>query len=274
MKNPNLVRCRLVAQEFAGSEKREDFYAGTPPMAATRYLLSDSVSRGRGAYKQKRKLKVLDVKRAALHGIATRTFYVELPGEESENGKYVGRLNRTLYGTRDAPVAWLRAVREDMEALGFLECKVTTGVFVHPARDIREVSHVDDFLVAGGYEDLTWLRDEMSQKYELKVQIAGWEPGDDKELSFLGRTSRLGPDGVTMEGDDKHVQILLEEWDMQACSAVSTPYVKPTQAFVASASRDLPPKEASLFRRAAARVNYIALGRRTSVLHLGLQHPK
>ena len=72
-KKPNLVRCRLVAQEFAGSEKTEDLYAGTPPMAATRYLLSDTVSRGRGAQGQRRKLVVLDIKRAFLHGVATRT---------------------------------------------------------------------------------------------------------------------------------------------------------------------------------------------------------
>ena len=31
VKKPNQVRCRLVAQEFAGSEKREDLDAGTPP---------------------------------------------------------------------------------------------------------------------------------------------------------------------------------------------------------------------------------------------------
>ena len=92
-----------MAQEFAGSEKREGLYAGTPPMAATIYLLSDIVSRGRRAHEQKRRLMVLDVKRASLDGIATRTLYVELPGEESDNGKYVGRLNRTLYGTTDAP---------------------------------------------------------------------------------------------------------------------------------------------------------------------------
>ena len=209
---------------------------------------------------------VLDVKRAFLHGIATRLIHVELPPEESEHGKYVGRLNKTLYGTRDAPVAWLRAVRQDMEAMGFLECKVTTGVFVHPVRDIRVVTHVDDFLVAGELEDLHWLRDEMPQKYELKVQIAGWDHGDNKELSFLGRTIRLGPDGVTMEGDDKHVQRLQEEWDMQTCSVVSTPYVKPTQASGASACKELPPKEATLFRRAAARVNYIALD--LSLIHI------
>ena len=50
-------------------------------------------------------------------------------------------------------------------------------------------------------------------------------------------------------------------WDMQTCSAVSTPYVKPAHAFVASASKELPPKQATLFRRAAARVNYVALDR-------------
>ncbi len=114
---------------------------------------------------------VLDVKRAFLHGIATWTIYVELPDEESEHGKFVGRLNNTLYGTRDAPVAWLRAAKADMEALGFLECKVTTGVYVHPSRDIRVVTHVDDFLVAGELADLEWLRDEMTN--ELKVQMAG-----------------------------------------------------------------------------------------------------
>ena len=45
VKKGEKIRCRLVAQEFAGSDKREDLYAGTPPLSATRYLLSDSVSR-------------------------------------------------------------------------------------------------------------------------------------------------------------------------------------------------------------------------------------
>ena len=38
------------------------------------------------------------------------------------------------------------------------------GHFVHPVRDIRVVTHVDDFLVAGEREDLLSLRDEMSKK--------------------------------------------------------------------------------------------------------------
>ena len=69
------VRCRLVAQEFAGKDKRDDLYAGTPPLSATRYLLSESVSKGKNAVPPG-KLMVLDVKRAFLHGRATRSIYI------------------------------------------------------------------------------------------------------------------------------------------------------------------------------------------------------
>ena len=47
VKKGDKVRCRHVAQEFAGSDKRGDLYAGTPPLSATRYVLSDCVSRGK-----------------------------------------------------------------------------------------------------------------------------------------------------------------------------------------------------------------------------------
>ena len=45
---------------------------------------------------------VVDVKRALLHGYCTRSIYIELPEAESQGGKYVGKLVRALYGTRDA----------------------------------------------------------------------------------------------------------------------------------------------------------------------------
>ena len=48
---------------------------------------------------------------------------------------------------------------------------------------------------------------------------------------------------------------------MTTCSAVSTPYVKPSQIFAVTETKELPPKDATLFRRAAARVNYVALDR-------------
>ena len=100
---------------------------------------------------------------------------------------------------------------------------MTSGVFIHRKRDLRVVTHVDDFLVASEDHHLKWLREELAKKYELKVQVAGWQSGDDRELSFLGRTIRMSSAGIELEGDDKHVDGLIEEWNMQECSAVSTP---------------------------------------------------
>ena len=161
-----------------------------------------------------------------------------------------------------------QVVKKDMKELGFEECKVTNGVFTHSVRDLRTVAHVDDFLLSGDYHDLMWFRDKLLEKYELKVQVAGWGRDDDKELSFLGRTIRLTPTGIELEGDDKHVGLLEEEWGMKHCNPVATPYVKPvaTRASGPGATggeeaKAMCPADATLYRRAAARINYIALDR-------------
>ena len=151
---------------------------------------------------------VVDVKRAFLHGYCTRSIYIELPGAESQGGKYVGKLVKALYGTRDAPLAWLTVVKGDMKEMGFEECKVTSGVFTHPERDLRAVVHIDDFLVPGESHQLQWFHDHLAKKYELKVQVAGWANGDSRELQFLGRAIRLTQTGIELEGDDKHVAIM------------------------------------------------------------------
>ena len=119
VKKGDKVRCRLAAQEIAGNDNREDLYAGTPPLSATRYLLSACVSKDVGGTggtsipsvpsnrrRNSRMSMVVDIKRAFLYRYCTRSIYTVLPDAESEGGKYVGKLIRALYGTRDAPHAW------------------------------------------------------------------------------------------------------------------------------------------------------------------------
>ncbi len=60
----------------------------------------------------------------------------------------MGKLVRALYGTRDAPLAWLTVVKSDMKEMGFEECKVTNGVFTHRERDLRAVATVVDSLLS------------------------------------------------------------------------------------------------------------------------------
>ena len=79
------VRCRLIAQESAGSEARDDLFAGTPPLAAMRYVLSEAASRGIRISRQ-RKIKVIDVKNVFLHGGIRRSVHRELPPADEHNG--------------------------------------------------------------------------------------------------------------------------------------------------------------------------------------------
>ena len=89
------IKGRLVCREFAQKDGM-DLFAGTPGLAAVRLLLSHHCSgNSRG-----RVLGIVDVKGAFLYGKARRNVVVRLP-----DGRLV-QLDRSLYGTRDAPQIW------------------------------------------------------------------------------------------------------------------------------------------------------------------------
>ena len=61
-----------------------------------------------------------DVKRAYFHAPATRGLYVELPDEDPGKAQgLVGKLNLSLYGTRDAAANRQKCVAEDLVGIGF-----------------------------------------------------------------------------------------------------------------------------------------------------------
>ena len=41
------MKARLVAQEFAKGSNRDDIFAATPPLMASRFVVSDTASRGK-----------------------------------------------------------------------------------------------------------------------------------------------------------------------------------------------------------------------------------
>ena len=76
-----VVKSRLVAQEFASRRDRDDIFAATPPLMASKFVLSDTASRKTfGA--SSRRLCVLDVKKAFLYGLIEEEIYIELPDED------------------------------------------------------------------------------------------------------------------------------------------------------------------------------------------------
>jgi len=254
------VRSRLVGQEFAKGELREDLFAATPPLTASRMLLSAVASRGRKGPGNHR-VMLLDVKKAFLYGELKRSVYIELPAEDdmSKSGRYVGKLKKAMYGLRDAPQVWQGEVKKAMESLGFHTSASTPCVYYNEVTGVRAVAHVDDFLCTGPKDALEHLLEGLKKKYQMKAQVLGPGVGEDKEGRFLGRTIRWTRGGLEWEGDGKLRKVLLEEWGMEGSSGVTTPGVACDREKIGEEIEITDKKRISKYRRGAAQLNYMAL---------------
>jgi hypothetical protein len=169
-----------------------------------------------------------------------------------------------MYGTRAAPLVWQKVVRRTMLALGFQMNPIFPCLYYHPERDVTVITHVDDFLCSGEKRDLLWLREMISLEFDLKGEILGNLSDEKPEISFLGRVIRITGEGIELESDPKHVKILLEEWKMEDAKSVSSPGTSEEKANLEVKKMEeerLEDGESKTYRRAAARINYMALDR-------------
>ena len=265
-------RSRLCAREFAGSEARDDLFSPTPPLVALKLLLSELASQTSEETARRGGIKkglVLDVKRAFLYGHARRRIYIKLPPEDRRGrfGEVVGRLLRSMYGTRDAPMIWQAEVRKAMLELGFRQSVCQPCVYFHDARGMVAITHVDDFFITGIEEDLRWFHSSIADKFEVKAQMFGPDAGDSREVVFLGRRLTWGAAGLEYEADPKHARTLLKNWDLEASRSVSTPGVgedvakRHYQEEGGEGEEQLHSVEAKRYRAAAALLNYLGQDR-------------
>ena len=71
------IRCRLVARDFKTKDScREDLFAATPPLELLRVMLSKAAGNRR-----RRKVLVIDAKKARLNPKCDQEVFIELPGE-------------------------------------------------------------------------------------------------------------------------------------------------------------------------------------------------
>ena len=160
MKNGKM-KARLVAQEFAKGTNRDDIFAATPPSMASRFVISDTASRGKEG-NTSRRLAMFDVKRAFLHGVMEEEVFMELPEDDVMRQQgLIGKLKKAMYGTRSAPRMWQQVVKQTMNELGFSSCITTPCLYVDQERDIFVVAHVDAFLCSGKSSDSQWTKIEL-----------------------------------------------------------------------------------------------------------------
>ena len=63
--------------------------------------MTEGVGYEKGKEQEGMKLEFIDIRRAFFHAMARRKVFVDLPEEDAQEGM-CGRLNKSMYGTRDA----------------------------------------------------------------------------------------------------------------------------------------------------------------------------
>ena len=103
------------------------------------------------------KIDFIDIRRAYFHANALRDIYVDLPDEDYEEGM-CGKLEKSMYGTRDAARNWEEAHTDFMNEAGFQQGIASPCLFYNIDREWRVVIHGDDFTILGKEDSLNWFR--------------------------------------------------------------------------------------------------------------------
>jgi hypothetical protein len=126
------------------------------------------------------------------------------------------------------------------------------------------VVHVDDFMCSGEVKDLKWFYDSLATKFELNKTLITKDR--EEEVKYLGRIIKWTYDDhdyeghFEVEGDDRHVRLLLDEWGMVSCKGVDSALTKAGLETI-NTSNVLNEEDSKRVRRAIARMNYMAQNR-------------
>ena len=97
-----------------------------------------------------------DVSRAYFYARAIRPVYVQLTEEDRAEGDegLCGRLNVSMYGTRDAALNWATEYGGTLIDAGYIQGKSCPCLFWHPQKQVTIMVHGDDFAAVGLEENL------------------------------------------------------------------------------------------------------------------------
>ena len=172
----------------------------------------------------------------------------------------VGKLDKAMYGMRDAPAAWQAELEKTMIELGFRPVVSTPCLYYHPLWRIRVVGHVDDLMCVGPRSGLDTFMAKLQCVYELTSAFLGPDAVEEQEGQFLGRSICWRTNGVTWTGNLELVKEALDEWDMCEAKEVEMPGMTEVYDVQIFLNADLMSKEsAAKYRRTAAKLNYLAL---------------
>ncbi|XP_074318061.1 uncharacterized protein LOC141654847 [Silene latifolia] len=160
-------KARLVVlgnRQVEGIDYNETF-APTVKMVTVRTLLAIAAAKGWDLHQ-------MDVHNAFLHGDLNEEVYMKPPPRYSSdsNGK-VCRLQKSLYGLRQAPRCWYAKLASALKTYGFQQCPYDNSLFsiTKPDTELHVLVYVDDLVICGNNSStISHFKKYLSECFHMK----------------------------------------------------------------------------------------------------------
>ena len=239
-------KARLVARGYTQIEGQDylDTYSPVAKLTTVRLLLALAIV-------NRWYLKQLDVDNAFLHGDLNEEMYMVLPPSmQSDKPRQVCKLQRSLYGLKQASRQWYARLSSFLISHGYNQSTSNYSLFLkHESKSITALPvYVDDIVLSGN--DLIEIRN-ITQLLDNAFKIK--DLGDLK--FFLGFEVARTPTGINL-CQRKYALDILNDTGMLGSKIVSTPSNYTTRLHQLSGS-SISVADASSYRRLIGRLIYL-----------------
>ncbi|KAK3032613.1 hypothetical protein RJ639_036573 [Escallonia herrerae] len=241
-------KARLVAKGYTQIEGLDfhETFAQVAKLVTVRCLLAI-------ASIKKWELHQLDVNNAFLHGDLEEEVYMKIPQGFSKQGENrVCRLQKSLYGLRQASRNWYHKFTQSLLVVGFIQSQSDHSLFTFARKGsfLAVLIYVDDVIVTGtDSAKISWLKHYLDTKFHIK------DLG--KLKYFLGIEVARSSDGIVLS-QRKYVLDILTECGLTGCKPSSSPMAEQHQLDLNSGELCDDPGQ---YRRLIGRLLYLTITR-------------
>jgi hypothetical protein len=212
---------------------------------------------------EEREIVQLDVKTAFLNAIVHEDIYIGIPQGmkiDNKNNKTVLKLNKALYGIKQAPREWNININNYLLTVGFTPCKKDPCIYIKISKNNNSIIlglFVDDIVVS-------YVRSDKQEWNNIKKSLMSkYEISDMGSVSsILGVMVRVGTNNNIYIHQHKYIKDKLQLFNMNACKTCNVPGDANVMLDGNNESVD-----SSLYRSMVGALMYMSLYTRPDITH-------
>jgi len=254
-------KARLVARGFTqvyGVDYFETF-APVAKLASIRTILAI-------AARNNWDISMFDFHSAYLNGELDEDIYMEQPPyyETADRGRYVVKLNKTLYGLKQAGKKWYDSLCRSLADIGFKKTEADPAVFfVHAGNHVVILAiHVDDSTMTGSS---VTLQNEYKARINAKFQLT--DLGPISWLLGLAITRDRASRTLSLS-QHSYIDTLLRRFNLEDCKPLAQPldpHVQFSKDQCPTTVEEKAAMKAVPYREAVGALNWVAVGTRPDI---------